>query len=90
MIRKLPKTSGDFSQSIEDFAFVPSCLMNSLSAAAYPKRPEDLTSQDLNQVLVDGNEMYREAMSNEGNPEGSRMLDAFDAELIGNTVAPCF
>lgn len=89
MIKKLPKTSGDFSQSIVKFAFVPSCLMNSLSAAAYPKRPEDWTSQDLNQVLQDGNKMYREAMINEGNPEGSRMLDAFDAELIRYTVPPC-
>lgn len=80
MIRKLPKTSGDFSQSIEDFAFVPSCLMNSLSAAAYPKRPVDWTNHDLNLVLEDGNKMYREAMANEGNPEGSRMLDAFDVD----------
>lgn len=69
------------------FEYVPSCMVNALSAAAYPKAPEEWSEQDLNRILEDGNETYRTMMRNEGNQGGTRMLDIEDMVLVENKVS---
>lgn len=64
-IGSLPMASADFSQSVQKFKWVSSCLLNCLVAGAYPKAAEQWQTDDLNQILNDGNTMYRQAMTRE-------------------------
>lgn len=63
LIREIRVKSGTFSQSIERFQFVPSCLANALVAALHPKDPVSWSPDNMDNILELGNELYTRVLS---------------------------
>lgn len=85
LIREIRVKSGTFSQSIERFQFVPSCLANALVAALHPKDPVSWSPADMDSILELGNELYHRVLLLRP-PAEDAQLAAWDLECIKNTV----